>query len=184
MVKNRRHFSLRRMAKRLLNLIRTAFASRRKKRPRSRRSPAGSLACRNTAEAETTSPVSVPISLCAVCDGMFTGLLVMERGIPHHQSIASLLRAAGEGCHICKMIAGNVQSNITTFSGSDIPKTASFEWSLHLKGVEELGKQNGLYIDYGHIIIYSIHHRMCLRLLGTKGKVAAHSDRTNGRLKG
>ncbi|KAK3947624.1 HET-domain-containing protein [Pseudoneurospora amorphoporcata] len=117
--------------------------------------------------------------LCAVCNGIFTGLLVNRMYKPHHQSLSCLRRSAEEGCYICKLIAVNVQNGMS--NGLYDGEPLSFEWNLSLLGVH-LRPHNDvmLYLHYGMLYIYSIprHAEMTtkLTLMDTKSAdVPIHS---------
>ncbi|KAK3396576.1 HET-domain-containing protein [Sordaria brevicollis] len=123
------------------------------------------------AEAGTELPVSSSTTLCHVCNGIFTGLLVTGEGrnMPHHPSVAALKRAAEEGCSICKMIAPKIPPRTVALGDSDLSKTDPIFWSLNLYGGEDYNdQQNGGYIDYGAIVITPNEYACCFRLLGTR----------------
>ncbi|KAK3334989.1 HET-domain-containing protein [Neurospora tetraspora] len=89
--------------------------------------------------------------LCAVCNAIFTGLLVNTMRMPHHRSVASLRRSVEEGCYICIFfVAAMPQYNIFNANGA-------FSWGLNM--VPEGRRWNfGPYTSYGQLAIESNSH--------------------------
>ncbi|KAK3500575.1 HET-domain-containing protein [Neurospora crassa] len=84
--------------------------------------------------------------LCAVCNGIFTGLLVDRRLMPHHQSVASLRRSAEEGCYICNLVSAMLEFD--KVSDDDGP----FQWMLYTNSEEGLHNPQQ-YKTYGRLSI-------------------------------
>lgn len=161
--------------------------SRPRSRPRSDQKADDGLSAAPAHHAETISPVSMSKNLCAVCNGIFTGLLVegFDRRMPHHPSVAALKRAAEEGCSVCKMIAHQLPSHIIALGDSGLSVPDPISWTLRWYGGEEsIDQQKKGYIDYGGIIIKSSYFVSCFRLLGTRSKSLGHPLRNSDRLKG
>ncbi|KAK1783665.1 heterokaryon incompatibility protein-domain-containing protein [Copromyces sp. CBS 386.78] len=123
--------------------------------PKADDQPPTACAHHNTPGAETTSPVSMSTMLCAVCNGIFTGLLVERTDMPHHQSLSCLRRSAEKGCYICKLVAVNVQNGMS--NGLYDGEPLSFEWYLSFFGFHPIPHDEiELYIIHGILSISSI----------------------------
>ncbi|KAK3489515.1 HET-domain-containing protein [Neurospora hispaniola] len=103
--------------------------------------------------------------LCAVCNGIFTGLLVDAGFMPHHQSLASLRRSAEEGCYICSSVVAQAMAQYNVFNEDDDDDDA-FSWSLYMSP-QENSRDCGPYPKHGFLAIWSEHYHSEFNLIST-----------------
>ncbi|EGO51430.1 hypothetical protein NEUTE1DRAFT_104474 [Neurospora tetrasperma FGSC 2508] len=96
--------------------------------------------------------------LCAVCNGIFTGLLVDKSYMPHHQSVASLRRSAEEGCYICNLVSAMLEFD--KVSDDEGP----FRWTLYTNS-EERRHHFQQYKTYGSLDIEAKNATYVLNLM-------------------
>ncbi|EAA35813.2 hypothetical protein NCU07502 [Neurospora crassa OR74A] len=114
--------------------------------------------------------------LCAVCNGNFTGLLVINRRIPHHQSVAGFRRSAEEGCYICRSVSVKLQDMVSDGEDKDEDEDedddhdyyTEFTWYLPMPTAERRSVY-GPYTEHGHLSIRFMksHLIILFRLIST-----------------
>lgn len=126
--------------------------------------------------------------LCAVCNGIFTGLLVINWRMPHHQSVASFRRSAEEGCYICRSVSVKLQDMVSHGEDKDEDEDedddydyyTEFTWDLPMPTAERR-LVCGPYTEHGDLSIRFMKSHLIIffRLISTASKSRPHSDKTN-----